>query len=89
MNQAPDLLARQRRTLFFVGAVLFAQTVNTFFLWRVYGGFPLWSGLATLGLTLFGLSALRRYRRLRALTAAPARPGKKRRRLRDPQRSRG
>lgn len=88
MTQPSHLLARQRRTLFFVGAVLFAQTVNTFFLWRVQGSFPLWSGLATLGLTLFGLSALRRYRRLRALPAAPA-PRRKKRRLRDPQRGRG
>lgn len=89
MTQTPHLLARQRRTLLFVGVALFAQTVNTFFLWRVYGSFPLWSGLATLGLTLFALSVLARYRRLRALPAAPAPRGKKRRRLRDPQRGRG
>lgn len=88
MTQASSLLARQRRLLFFIGLVLLAQLVNTLFLWRTYGSFPVWSGLATLGLVVFALSALGRYRRIRALPSAPAGPKKRKRRLRDPHRAR-
>jgi hypothetical protein len=84
---ARDPLAPQRRILLFTGVVLAAQLVNTLFLWRSWGAFPLWSGLATLGLTLFLVSALGRYRRTRALLRArSAEPKRKRRRLRDPHR---
>lgn len=86
-----DLLARQRRVLLFVGLFLLLQTANTVFLWRSYGRFPVWSGIATLGLLVFALMTLRQYRRLQALPpGTPGEPPKrKRRRLRDPKRKGG
>ncbi len=84
---ARDPLAPQRRILLFTGVVLAAQLVNTLFLWRAWGSFPVWSAIATLGLALFLASVLGRYRRARALLRAGSpEPKKKRRRMRDPHR---
>lgn len=75
--------------LLFTGLVLAAQLINTVFLWISSGSFPVWSGIATVGLTVFLLSAIRRYRRTSAPPGAPISESKtKRRRLRDPHRKR-
>lgn len=85
-----SIARRQRRLLFWLGALLLLQVLNTVFLWRAYGRFPVWAGIALLGMILFTGVALRQYRRAQSLppAAPPGEPRKKKRRLRDPHRKR-
>lgn len=82
-----EALRRQKRMLAFGGVILAAQLINTIFLWVSTDQFPVWSGMAFVGLWIFTVMLLRQHRRLKALSPTPAaKPGKKRRRLRDPHR---
>jgi O-antigen/teichoic acid export membrane protein len=91
-NQAPltveQALRRQRRLLVFGGVILVAQLLNTAVLWVSLGRFPVWAGVALVGVWIFYVMLLRQHRRLRALTPPEAaKPRKKRKRLRDPHRA--
>ena len=82
-----EALRRQKRLLTLGGVILAAQVIQTGVLWAYRGRFPVWAGVAVLGVWIFYVLLLRQYRRVRALPPTPVEtPGKKRKRLRDPHR---
>ncbi|MDQ3389431.1 MAG: hypothetical protein M3483_08010 [Gemmatimonadota bacterium] len=90
MTSRSDALRQRKRLLIFTGALLALQIINSLLLWRLSGRFPLWAGVAIIGLAVFTGYSLIGYRRVQRIPPETPRKGteKKRRRMRDPHRKR-